>query len=351
MNYKQFVFAREFRGYSQTEFAKSIDGLSQSNLSKFEKGFDVLSNKIIDKMIEKLDFPRQFFDKKIYNTIEISHYRKKTTLAKRKVQEFELMCQIIGNIIDEMDQTLDWIDFKFTPLNYEEGYTPEISANEARKRLGLDRDEAVKEIFRLFESNGIIIYEIDADEKIDGVSFLTKKGYPVIIINKNFSNDRKRFTLAHELGHILMHYSFPIPSYRESEVEKEANRFASEFLMPKEAIRNQLYNLKLSDLGQLKTYWLTSMRSMIYKAYELGCIDQNRYKFFNIEFSRLGYNKKEPIDVSIDRPTAFKNAYYLFKNELNYSKDDFSKYLNLPIDIIEKVFDYDSGIKLKLVLN
>ena len=121
--------------------------------------------------------------------------------------------------------------------------------------------------------------------------------------------------------------------------------------MPKEAIRNQLYNLKLSELGQLKTYWLTSMRSMIYKAYELGCIDQNRYKFFNIEFSRLGYNKKEPIDVSIDSPTAFKNAYYLFKNELNYSKDDFSKYFNLPIDILDKVFDYDSGRKLKLVLN
>lgn len=348
MNYKQFVFAREFRGYTQTEFSKSIEGLSQSNLSKFEKGFDVLSDKTIDKMIEKLKFPRKFFSKKIFNTLEISHYRKKTTLTKKKVQEFELMCQIIGSVIDEMEQSLDWIDFNFSLLNFEEGYTPEIIANTARRHLGLDKDQPVKDIFNLLESNGIIIYEIEADEKIDGVSFLSKKGYPIIIINKNFSNDRKRFTLAHELGHILMHYSFTIPKYRESEVEKEANRFASEFLMPKDAIINQLYNLKLSELGQLKSYWLTSMRSIIYKAFELNCITKERYTYFNIEFSRLGYNKKEPISVFIDNAEVFKNGYFLFKNELNYSIEDLQDYFNLPEEILKEVFTFEKS-KLKVI--
>jgi Zn-dependent peptidase ImmA (M78 family) len=347
MNYKQFVFAREFRGYTQTEFSKSIDGLSQSNLSKFEKGFDVLSDKTIDKMIEKLEFPRNFFNKKIFNTIEISHYRKKTTLTLKKVQKFELACQVIGGIIDDMSLTIDWIPFNFNTLNIEEGFSPIVCAKNVRKKLKIDSDQPIKDIFNLFESNGIIIYEIETDEKIDGVSFITKKGFPVIVINKNFSNDRKRFTLAHELGHIIMHYSFPIPTYRETELEKEANAFASEFLMPSNEIKNQLKNLKLSDLSFLKNYWLTSMRSIIYKSFELKCISKDKYTYFNIEFSRLGYNKIEPISVYIDEAKVFENAYYLFKNDLEYSLDDFKNYFNLPEEILNNIFSFKRS-KLKV---
>src|SRR5690606_5820245 len=100
--------------------------------------------------------------------------------------------------------------------------------------LRLNSDEPVKNIFSLLEKNGIIIYELDTIEKFDGVSFVTKEGYPVIIVNKNYSNDRKRFTIAHELGHLLMHddKNFPISEFRTDKIkENEANVFASEFLM------------------------------------------------------------------------------------------------------------------------
>ncbi len=81
---------------------------------------------------------------------------------------------------------------------------------------------------------------------------MTDGGYYVIIINKNFSNDHKRFTLAHELGHLIMHTSneFLISEYRDK--EDEANRFASEFLMPSDAISNSLRGLKLQYLVELK---------------------------------------------------------------------------------------------------
>ena len=69
MNNKQLTFAREYRGYSQTELAESIKGLSQSNLSRFEKGFGVLSDDIQRKIIEYLNFPEEFFNRKINSTI------------------------------------------------------------------------------------------------------------------------------------------------------------------------------------------------------------------------------------------------------------------------------------------
>src|SRR5690606_9960743 len=174
------------------------------------------------------------------------------------------------------------------------------------------------------------------------------KGVPVIIMNRNFSNDRKRFTIAHELGHLLMHNEnyFPISSYREK--EKEANDFASEFLMPENEIKKSLWSLKMSDLGDLKRYWLTSMSSIIRRAKDLDCIDQNRYKFFMIEMSRNGFNKREPIDVYIDKPTCFKNAYNLFKNDLSYTINDMMAFTALPKDILHEFLSSDNLVRLRV---
>jgi Zn-dependent peptidase ImmA (M78 family) len=349
MNHKQLTFAREYRGYSQTELAESINGLSQSNLSKFEKGFGVLSDDIQKKIIEYLNFPEDFFNRKINSTIENANYRKRASIGKNITQKFENKCKLIGYIIDEFSESIEWPDFSLSPLNVEEGYTPQYIAGYNRKLLKLTKDEPVKNIISLLEQNGIIVYEIDEIEKFDGVSFITDKGFPVIIVNKNFTNDRKRFTIAHELGHILLHNEnlYPISSYRDK--EKEANIFASEFLMPENEIKNSLRQLKMNDLGDLKSYWLTSMGAIIRKAKDLNCIDENRYRFFMIEMSRYGYNKKEPIEVFIDKPTCFKNAYQLFKDELSYDINDFVNFTALPKDILDDILSFERMVKLKVL--
>lgn len=349
MNNKQLTFAREFRGYSQTELSNSIQGLSQSNLSKFEKGFGVLSDEIQKKIINFLDFPEEFFNRKINSVIENANYRKRATVSKTKILKFENKCRIVGYVIDEFSESIEWPDFTLSPLNVDDGFSPEYVANYTRRFLKLGRDEPVRNIYSLLESSGIILYEIDDLEKFDGVSFITDKGFPIIIVNKNFSNDRKRFTIAHELGHVLMHNenNFPISSYRDK--EKEANLFASEFLMPQESIKNTLRSLRINDLGDLKSYWLTSMASIIRRAKDLKGIDENRYKYFLIEMSRNGFTKKEPIEVFIDKPTCLKNAINIFKNDLVYSFDDFIRFTSLPKDIIEVIFNSDNIVKLKVV--
>jgi Zn-dependent peptidase ImmA (M78 family)/transcriptional regulator with XRE-family HTH domain len=353
INHKQLIFAREYRGYSQTELAKKIDGLSQSNLSKFEKGISTLSNELLDKIIRFLEFPQGFFNQSIYNNIENPHYRKRSTATKRVINDIDSRVKLIGYIIDQMSESIEWPDFKFSVLNVEDGYSPENIAKHTRKLLGLKYDKPVEDIFQLVEQNGIIVVEIDITEKFDGVSIKTDAGYPVIIINKRFSNDRKRFTIAHELGHMLMHVlaDFPISDFRDSKVkEKEADRFASEFLMPAEGIKNSLYNLKISDLAGLKRYWLTSMASIVYKAYYLDCIDRDRYTYLNIEMSRLGLKKDEKLSVIIDKPSLFDIACKMHKNDLGYSNSELSEAFNLPIDIINEFCNnMQKRSKLKIV--
>lgn len=345
MNYKQVTFAREFRGFSQTALANSIEGLSQSNLSNFEKGLSTLSEDLKQKITDKLQFPREFFDRKINISIENKHYRKKATIRKAIVDKFENFCKILGYVIDEMSEYVEWPSFLLQPLNVEEGFSPKYVANYTRKLLNIDKSEPIRNIITLLEKSGIIIYELAENEKFDGVSFITDKGFPIIVINKNFSNDRKRFTLAHELGHILMHneFNFPISNYRDDKwKEKEANEFAGEFLMPEDEIKNSLRNLKISDLMSLKNYWLTSMSAIIRRAFEIGVITKDRYTFFAIEMSRRGYTKVEPGIVYIDYPKCFENGYLLLKNELNYGIKDFVHIFSLPEDIVTDIYSFNN---------
>lgn len=349
MNNRQLTFAREYRGYNQSELSSAIEGLSQPMLSKFEKGLGSLSSDIKERLCKTLDFPIDFFSQQVDLTIQNGHYRKKTTISKSIVQKFEQKCKIIGLVIDEFSELLNWPEFNFTPLDVESGFTPEHIALLTRNMLGLKPHKPVENIFYLLESNGLIIIELDEYEKLDGVSFHTEKGYPVIVINKNFSNDRKRFTLAHELGHILMHneYNFPVSSFRDK--EKEANNFAAEFLTPEASIKQSLYALRLSDLTELKRAWLTSFGQILRRAKDLNCISENKYTNFMIEMSRLGYNRKEPVDVFIDAPSSYKNAVKLLQEELAYTNDDFSQITNLPMDIVKEFITFENNVRLKIL--
>lgn len=353
INHKQLTFAREYRGYSQTELSSMIEGLSQPNLSKFEKGLSTLSDELLMKIISFLDFPFEFLSKNIFNESGTAHYRKRTTITKKDRTNIEHSYKLIGYLVDEMADSLMWPEFTFKTLDLEDGFTPQYVANHTRKFLGLKPNEPVRDICTLLEINGIIIVELDVIEKFDGVSFVSDDDYPIIVINKNFSNDRKRFTIAHELGHLLMHSinNPAIPAHRDKMLENEANEFASEFLMPKEAIKNSLYHLRLSYLAELKRYWLTSMASIIRRAKDLGCISNDTYTYLNIEFSRKGLKKDEGLNVYIDTPELFKKGYFMHKNELAYSDFELASGFSLPIDVIKKYCDTNRNqSKLKVLI-
>ncbi len=339
INYKQLIFAREYRGYNQTELASKIKGLSQSNLSKYEKGLGALSDEVLFRIVDFLDFPISFFEKKISNVTENAHYRKRASINKSEKAKLEYSNKLIGYIVDQMADSIEFPDFSFRMIDVEDGFTPSYIAQYIRKFLGL-KDEPVRDINSILERNGVIVIELEADTDLfDGVSFLTDEGYPIIIINKSFSNDRKRFTVAHELGHIIMHCSssFLIPDYRDK--EDEANIFASEFLMPSDAIKNSLRNLKPSHLVELKRYWLTSIASIVRRAKDLGCITYEKYQYFNIELSRLGYRREEPVNVYIDTPNIFFSAYKMHREELGYSDSDIATAFSLPMDVINRFFN------------
>ena len=175
VNHNQLILAREYRGLTQTELSKAVQGLSQSNLSKFEKGLGGLSDEILEKIFNVLEFPKEFFERKISVDLETYNYRKKNTIPKSIIQDFETSCTFIGYIIDEMSNSIDYPDFSLKTLDIEDGYTPEEIAQFTRKDFRIFDNEPIEDIFRIIEDKGIIIYELNANEKFDGISLFTKK--------------------------------------------------------------------------------------------------------------------------------------------------------------------------------
>ena len=91
-------------------------------------------------------------------------------------------------------------------------------------------------------------------------------------------------------------------------------------------------------MKELKLYWLTSISSIVRRAYDLKCISEAAYKNYYIELSRTGKLKDEGVDVYIDKPTLYFEAYDLHTKELEYSDEELGEAFHIPIDLVNRFF-------------
>jgi Zn-dependent peptidase ImmA (M78 family) len=156
----------------------------------------------------------------------------------------------------------------------------------------------------------------------------------VVFINTLLPVDRLRFSLAHELGHLVCH---DVPNPQQ---EIQANQFASEFLMPSDDIADDLRDFSLNKAMELKLYWGTSMQALTHKAWELGIISDSRYKNCLIEMSRRGWRKNEPIEARGFReiPSIFASIIETFMEGLGYSEYDLADLFGIMVEDLRFYF-------------
>lgn len=337
MKSKQLIFAREYRGFTQKALSAAVSGLSQSNLSKYENGAETLSDETVERVMAKLGFPTKFLDLNICNSVENKHYRKKASINATARKQIDRTISLIAYCFDWMSDFVELPDYKLGTYDLEMGISPSDVARQVRRQCKLGTSP-VKDICTIFEANGIFIYSWNCQyDDFDGVSLITDKGFRLVIINGNRSNDRIRWTLAHEMGHCLMHENITDFINENRDKEKEANEFAGEFLMPESETRRAFTDIRMSQLGAFKSYWLTSMSSIVERAKRFGCISSDKYIGLRCEFSRNRWNKKEPISVYIDKPTIIGKVYDLIKNDLKYSPASMAGFMGLPLDIVDEI--------------
>lgn len=348
MKSKQLTFAREYRGLTQKALSAAISGLSQSNLSKYEKGIESLSEETVERIMLYLNFPIKFLNLNINNDVENKHYRKKASINAASRKQIDRTVSLIAYCFDWMSDFVELPDYTLGDYDLEQGISPSEVARQIRRQCKLGV-APIKDICTILEKNGVFIYFWDCPyEDFDGVSLITDNGFRLIIVNKIRSNDRIRWTLAHELGHSLMHENITLFVNENRNKEDEANEFAAELLLPESETKSSFVNIKMSQLSSFKTYWLTSMGAIVQRAKQLGCISNEKYKLLRIEFSRNRWNKKEPISVYLDKPTIFNKMYDLIVNTLHYNMETMVETMGIPTDILNEFFARPKIVKLKI---
>ncbi len=348
-NYRMITLARVARGYTQTDLAKAIPKLSQGNLCKIEKDALGVTDDMIGKIAEFLDFPVSFFYQQYtFPPFSQIYYRKleSVTSGNKKMAELRANFNIIMTCIDNMLDELAVPAFSIPQYDLDEGISIKDVAKRTRLKLGVP-DGSIDDLAHFVEKSGVLIIEIDTDfEKFDAMTGKTQNGVVVVFLNGRMPKDRQRFTLAHELGHIIMHIPF-IDIDPRRDVEKEANRFASEFLMPFSEFRSDALYLNYYKLDTLKSYWKVSKQAIIYKAKQDGIIDENKYKSLMVQLSMNGERKVERTPIQSPPPKLLKKMIDAFYNEMDFTKEDVVNITKIKLDTFPlMLFRRDKMFKL-----
>ncbi|MBR0224755.1 MAG: ImmA/IrrE family metallo-endopeptidase [Thermoguttaceae bacterium] len=284
---------------SQSRVSREV-GISQAALSKFEKGVLEPSEETLCQLAEYFHFPPEWFrgdDGDIPSGLVFHRKRAALTATIRTRLEAEAKLRLID--VAKMLKPEE----RISNVVKHENRSPADAARALRKHWGLATGKPVDNLVSLLERNSILVLPFDfGTDKIDG--FFLSLGFDFFCIALNdssvFTPDRRRFTLAHELGHAILHReSFPDP-----EVEKEADEFAAELLAPAASIRKDFsIPITLKSLAQLKSKWKISMAAVLYRARTLDVIDDKTWRRLCIYLSTLGYRKREPLcGLSPERP-------------------------------------------------
>jgi Zn-dependent peptidase ImmA (M78 family)/transcriptional regulator with XRE-family HTH domain len=336
-NAAMMIVARQARGFSQTKLAKALR-VSQSKISKIEAGFVPPDDALIDTLAETLHFRRQFFmrDAQLRSPPTIYH-RKKQKLSVGDWDRILAQSDIYRLCIETMLRSVELVPSKPAPPMIDpdqyDGRVDQV-AYAVRQAWMLPRGPVV-DVAKAIEDSGVMI--IPFDFGTDLIDAFCQHGLdrlpPLIFLNARLkAKDRLRFSLAHELGHLVMH-ALPRP-----EQEEQANEFAAAFLMPADDIRASLYSMSLERLMVLKKYWKTSMQAVLRRARDLKRVSDRGYRYYQIEMSKRGWRSAEPIDIDgpIESPKVFANLISSHITELGYAHDELAELFGLfPEDMPE----------------
>ncbi|WP_226653588.1 XRE family transcriptional regulator [Leifsonia sp. LS1] len=298
VNGETLSMLRTARGFSQAGLAEAV-GMAQSRLSRVEQGTELLRVSDAGWLAAELEVLPEVLAEKSgeFSSARVFH-RKRASLpvksdrqirAEAAVRRFQLR-RAIG-------EALPGLQLEFRPLPADGTYSPEDRAMELRRGLGLG-SEPIESMTEVLERAGVMVVPVELDTvKLDAIGGWPEDGAPIVMVSTHAPGERQRFTLAHELGHAIMHDG------TGDDQEAEADQFASAFLMPVSMARSELVNPTLSSLTALKSRWGVSIAALARRARDLGLMTEREYRSFNIQLSSTGMHRREPLPIPPERPT------------------------------------------------
>jgi len=279
--------ARTMSGLSMDALVEKMGGIVRKNsISKYERGEMLPSSTVLIKLANALCVTPDYFFRPF--TIEVSDFdfRKKSSLSakdlkriKGEVSDYIERYVELEKIVYESDGFVNPVE-NINILDIEDVETSAI-----KLRLDWNLGESpIDSVVELLEYNNVKVIEIEAPMQFDGLSAIINDKYPVIVLNKSFSPERKRFTALHELGHLVLNIG---DDTNIKQVEKFCDRFAGSVLVSQSVIEKTIgekrHRVSLYELEDLQKRYGISIDALMHRLYDLRVITANNYKFFCIK--------------------------------------------------------------------
>ena len=293
--------ARIASGLTQAQLAEQA-GVTQAALSRYENGLRDPDPETLEQLASAVGVNSHLLTNmsQIAGSIATeAHMRRRATAPARVWRRLEAGINVLRAQIRLLLSVIDYRPSNTMPTLDPIEYPPHEAARLVRAQWRMPQGP-VRNLTAWMESAGCLIIERDfGSPRVDGLSQWIDD-HPIIMINSRVPTDRKRLTLAHELGHIVMH-SEPIHLSKQS--EDEAMQFAAEFLMPAHMIRPELRQRSLGHFTNLKRKWMVSIAALITRAHDLGTITQTNKTSLYKALSARGWRKREPLSEQLPPET------------------------------------------------
>jgi Zn-dependent peptidase ImmA (M78 family)/DNA-binding XRE family transcriptional regulator len=289
--------ARSAAGLSLRDLEERIGNrVTAQAMSKYERDEMMPSSDVLIALARALSVSEDYLLGEQALELDGVEFRKKAHMSGREE------AQVQARVMQLVERYLTVEEVLGLPLNWDEPreapYPVSKDISEAdrgahflREHWGLGLGPITK-LVELLENRGIKVLAIDAD-KMDGLTARVKRragsAVPVIVINGKDWSERKRFNLAHELGHLVLDVADPLNP------EKAAHRFAGAFLLPAEALWSEIgkhrTSISLGELQRLKELFGASLQAITYRCHDLGIINRPLFKELFDLFQARGWRE------------------------------------------------------------
>lgn len=320
---KRLKAAREAAGLSLRDLEAVLQKrVSAQAIGKYERDEMMPSSGVLLAMAKALNATPEFLFSTQDIELEGVDFRKETGAASKEERAVEAM------VLDHVERYLsiedlllgqerNWVCPQNAQFLIGDVADAELAADCLRKiwKLGIDPIPLMAE---LLEEQGIKVIALDLPETVSGskayVKRAKKSDVPVVVVNQNHNGERQRFTLAHELAHLVLRFEEGI---EKSKQEKAADRFAGAFLMAKEMLLSLFGNkrkaVSLGELIEVKSLFKVSVAALVYRCHQLEIISHKVYHQLWGQIKALKWNSpetKEPNPIEKEIPTRMQRLCF-----------------------------------------
>lgn len=302
--------ARDFCGLTQAALAE-LAGLTQGQISDLEAGRVKVKADDLTRIANATGFPVAFFELGPLPDLPDGSFRKLKRGKARASQQVRAQARQIVELVQRSEALLKMPHVSLEPVRNAEDI--EAIAQDVRQQMGVGYRDPIPNLTRAVERAGVVVAGLPSDIP-DHYGFsawpnFPFEGRPIIVFSRDNAGDRQRFTIAHELGHLLLHSPMRDAELDAEDAEIEANRFAGALLLPKEAALEAMRPpLTLTTLAHVKATYGASIGTCAQRARDLRLIDEARFVSLRKQLTSRGWHRQEPVDVPQENPLLIRKV-------------------------------------------